>query len=439
MTPRHSTSNLLAFGVLPSSKWRFLRHLSLAENGLTHLTASSLAPVAGTLQSLDLSGNLLTEIPDALATLTHLRALNLSNCMVDNLQSLVRNPLPAINTLNLRSNRLLSLIGIERLLSLERLDVRDNKLHDPTELARLTGVPDIAELYVIKNPFTKTHSNFRVTIFNLFRAAPGHHGDVTIDAMGPSYSERKQLVDRAPELPNVPVMGPSPEEGSSPAQSPAAPESERPSAPGPQDSASHSAVQPAIDPVPQGTQKRRKVPRRRVVELAQADSTMQHPSTEVLDPELIELPPPRTPAETQESIVPDTTGHAVFHTARTSQAAAESDPRQQQRPTIKTVFTSPTPASRVEPGSSDDGDDNDATGNSPVRTHQDVSSHSDLYRQKIEALRNELGPNWLTALNDDHLASQQTRNRSFSPGSRDTAVRPERPGRGVSVGGRTLG
>ena len=171
--PRGSSSNLLATSVLPSSKWRFLKHLSLADNSLTSIPAESLAPLANTLHSLDLSANLFSQIPDCLASLTALRALNLSNCMIDALHSLTRNPLPAITALNLRSNRLASLAGIERLYPLERLDLRDNRLSDPTELARLTGIPDLREIWVAGNPFTRTHGNYRVTIFNLFRRTPG--------------------------------------------------------------------------------------------------------------------------------------------------------------------------------------------------------------------------------------------------------------------------
>lgn len=436
MTPRHSASNLLPVNVLPASKWRFLRHLSLAENGLTHLTASSLAPVAGTLQSLDLSGNHLTEIPDALATLTHLRALNLSNCMVNNLQSLVRNPLPAITTLNLRSNRLLSLVGIERLLSLERLDIRDNKLHDPTELARLTGIPDITDLYVIKNPFTKTHSNFRVTIFNLFRAAPGHQEDIVIDAMSPSYSERKQLIDRALELPNAQIVRPPSEDEGSPAQAGALPTLGQVPETRPTDSFIHDDANQSVGPMRRDSEKRKRVPRRRVIELSQAGSVPRI-QTEALVPDLTELPSSKTPVEAQEIDKPDTTGPALFHTARTTQGD-ESEVRQ-QRPTINTAFTSPSPAPRREVSSSDDEDSGGGGGNSPVRPHHGVSSHTDIYRQKIEALRSELGPSWLAALGEDQLADQRNRNRSFSPESRATTVRPDKPGRGVSVGGRTLG
>ncbi|KAL4898259.1 hypothetical protein BDV59DRAFT_166530 [Aspergillus ambiguus] len=200
-----SSSNLLA-GILPPTKWRFLRHLGLPDNSLTTLTAAGLAPVANTLQSLDLSANLFTEVPDSLASLVALRALNLANCMITSLHSLSRNPLPAITALNLRGNRLRSLAGIERLLSLERLDLRDNKLSDPTEIARLTCLPEIREIWVSGNPFVKTHSGHRVVIFNLFRRTPGYSEDVIIDGSGPGYTERKQLVERAAEPEAAPVI-----------------------------------------------------------------------------------------------------------------------------------------------------------------------------------------------------------------------------------------
>ncbi|KAL9585021.1 MAG: hypothetical protein Q9212_001773 [Teloschistes hypoglaucus] len=192
--------------LLPASRWRFLRHLGLADNALTSIPVNSLAPLSNSLQSLDLSSNLFTDVPDGLANLTVLRALNLSNCMVESLQSLLRNPLPAITALNLRANRLQSLVGIERLLSLERLDVRDNKLVDPTELARLTALPEFREVWIMQNPFIRSHSDYRIAIFNLFRTTPGHVDDVVIDGSSPTYSERKHLVDRVLEIEPVSIV-----------------------------------------------------------------------------------------------------------------------------------------------------------------------------------------------------------------------------------------
>lgn len=203
---RNGSSSNLPSGALPPSKWRFLRHLGLPDNSLTSISAAGLAPVANTLHSLDLSTNLFTEVPDSLATLVALRALNLSHCMIESLHSISRNPLPAITALNLRGNRLRSLAGIERLLSLERLDLRDNNLSDPTEIARLTCLPEIREIWVSGNPFVKTHSGYRVVIFNLFRRTPGYSEDIIIDSSGPGYTERKQLAERAAEPEGAPVI-----------------------------------------------------------------------------------------------------------------------------------------------------------------------------------------------------------------------------------------
>ncbi|CRK47481.1 hypothetical protein BN1723_007578 [Verticillium longisporum] len=126
--------------------------------------------------------------------------------MIDSLHSLTRNPLPAITALNLRGNRLQSLAGVEKLYPLERLDLRDNRITDPLEVARLTGIPDIREIWVEGNPFTKTHRDYRITIFNLFRKTPGYTEDIVIDNVGPSYSERRYLVERAPVPAAVPVV-----------------------------------------------------------------------------------------------------------------------------------------------------------------------------------------------------------------------------------------
>lgn len=126
--------------------------------------------------------------------------------MIESLHSLARNPLPAITALNLRSNRLSSIPGIERLYPLGRLDLKDNRLVDPTEIARLTSIPDIYGIWVASNMFVKTHSSYRVTIFNLFRRTPGYVEDVLVDTHGPRYSEHRYLVKRMPEQPAIPVI-----------------------------------------------------------------------------------------------------------------------------------------------------------------------------------------------------------------------------------------
>lgn len=409
-TPRASSSNLLSMGWLPSTKWRFLRHLSLADNALTNISPSSLAPLADTLQSLDISANLFTEIPDSLATLSCLRALNLSNCMIESLHSLGRNPLPAITTLNLRSNRLTSLAGIERLLSLERVDLRDNKLTDPTEVARLTVVPNMTDIYVHRNPFCKSYSAYRVTIFNLFRKTPGYTVDVTIDATAPNSSERKQLIDRAPELPSVPIVKPPPEDD---IPAPAAP----------------PKVVKAIDATEEvqrnslqrtksaksGSQRKKKAPKRRVVELSQNESA------EAADMESPAVPtsPPKPEASAPETSALKSTANGVTLEGATrldapsDVVAALGDPPKNVPPIDTTVIS---------------------------QSARDFDVTSDLYKKKIEALRQDFGPSWLSALGDEGWDAKSVASfpsePGFSPALRPTA--PRTPSQGI-VSGRTLG
>lgn len=425
-TPRGSSSNLLSLGAIASSKWRFLRHLSLADNSMTTIAASGLAPLTNTLQSLDLSSNLFTEIPDSLASLVALRALNLSCCMIESLHSLARNPLPAITTLNLRGNRLASLAGIERLLSLERLDLRDNKLTDPTELARLTSIPNMQEIYVNRNPFVKTHTNYRVTIFNLFRASPGYTEDVIVDSSGPGYSERKQLIDRVPETPNVPVMKPPVEDDVVvPALQPSglrtptenrAPVDE----PRKQLSSHRSKSEYAVN-----SHRRRRGPKRRIVELSQSETLTHSPSESTIVP----------PTQPIEPTTEDSTYGGSPVATPTRKPSAPPDPAPQDREQlglsmIDTTVKSPslgTPPRR------------------PALVSAEYSSNGDLYKKKIEALRNDFGNGWLSALGDGSWDNHQRANSysdgAFSPpGALLPSAPPVRsPSQGIVSGGRTLG
>ncbi|OJD29145.1 leucine rich repeat domain-containing protein [Diplodia corticola] len=410
-TPRGSSSNLLALGILPPTKWRFLKHLSLADNGLTAISANSLAPLASTLQSLDLSTNLFTEIPDSLATLTSLRALNLSNCMIESLHSLVRNPLPAITTLNLRANRLVSLAGVERLLSLERLDLRENKLTDPTEVARLTGIPEMQEIYVYKNPFCKTHSNYRIMVFNLFRSSPGYTEDIVIDSTGPGYSERKQLVDRVPENANPLVMKPLPvegiltEAGAKPVQPTyKAGDDRKTSAEGPPKSKPERVV---------GSIKKRKGPKRRIVELSQNDSAHQRNDSAMMSP-------PAAPVEAPSA---DSTygGSPEATPVRKILAPAAPISGNQQLPHIDTAITSTPLGAELDFSS------------------MEAGANGDLYKKKIEALRNDFGNSWLSALSDEAYQPNSAFPDRVSPALRPSVTSSRTPSQGIASGGRTLG
>lgn len=381
---RGSSGNLLAMGILPASKWRFLRHLSLADNAMTSISPTSLAPLSNTLFSLDLSSNLFSQIPDSLATLTALRALNLSQCMIDSLHSLTRNPLPAITALNLRSNRLQSLAGIEKLFPLERLDLRDNRLTDPLELARLTGIPDIREIWVDGNPFARTHKDYRVTIFNLFRATPGYTVDIVIDGSGPSYSERRQLVERAPIPDSVPVVKPKAPEAPTivdvgkptiiygTPKEPGLLRKERP------------VPKTVTSEVNTSSARRRKTPKRRIVDLATGEAAVL-PTVVDLQNEVPRITEPRAAA-----ISP--TGN--YRTSRPMESVLLppvilSDSRM-DRPNVK---------NDIGPDNPQTYDSSDAP--ERVTESQDWGVDGEIYRRKIEALRDRVGSGYLSVLSEE--------------------------------------
>jgi len=432
--PRVSSSNLLSMGILPPSKWRFLKHLSLADNGLTSIPASSLAPLANTLHSFDLSSNLFAQIPDCLASLTALRALNLSNCMIDSLHSLTRNPLPAITALNLRSNRLISIAGVERLYPLERLDLRDNKITDPTELARLTGIPDLREIWVSGNPFTKTHGSYRVTIFNLFRKTPGYTEDILIDAYGPGYSERRHLVDRVAERANVHVVKPPPPDYGLSAIEVNKPVIEYPITREP-------AVLRKERPVPvaatseinNSSGRRRRTPKRRIVDL----------STSEVSPAKSKPEKPTVKFTMEESILAPVAGPDSGYGAspddpppRTISSYVPADPRQaQSQPSIPRIDTSVVP--RLPPIET-------VAYDNPLiktQTNQDTpdwNMSGEMYRKKIEALRTEVGNGWLSVLSEEGWEAQKnTQSQGYS--SPDFNVPPTiRPSSAVRTNSQTI-
>jgi Leucine rich repeat len=381
-----SASNLLGINVLPSSKWQRLKYLSLADNSLTSISAKSLGPVANNLRSLNLSSNLFTDIPDSLASLTRLASLDLSNCMIESLQSLSRSPLPAITTIKLRSNRLQSLAGVERLLSLENLNVQDNYLTDPMEAARLTGLPNLRKIWVKHNPFTKVYPGYRVKIFNLFRATPGYLDDMVIDDYSPSYSEKKLLIERAPEVerklsqhsiriteaPNVvreiEAVGPPP--SSIPAEMPSS-----------------------------SSTRRRKAPRRRIVDLAQDDG------------------PQRVASE------PAVVTRASIESRRSFRKSIE-------RPIIPAVVV----GNRVET-------DVQETDIGAPQESEMASEKQDDYRARVEALRQQFGNNWLSALgeqgwhHDHRVELQPAQSLSQVP----TIHRTNSLSQAIVISGRTLG
>lgn len=381
-----SSSNLLAT-VLPPSKWRFLRHLGLPDNSLTSVSAAGLAPVANTLHSLDLSTNLFTEVPDSLASLIALRALNLSNCMIESLHSLSRNPLPAITALNLRANRLRSLAGIERLLSLERLDLRDNGLSDPTEIARLTSLPEIREIWVAGNPFVKTHSNYRVVILNLFRRTPGYSEDITIDGSGPGYNERKQLVERAAEPDFVPVIRSTTADNSALVSRPSVPDAAGTCIARSGQDSNLATNEHLVDEDGVGSCRRRKSHRRRIVDPSGVNSMNVDRNSGAVVPSVLPALSSQLPVEPFVSSPTD------------SQRKSDGRP---QAGSLNSPHVKAANNDRI--GS--------AAANDPVTLQHTLQAFEwalkgDFQKHRLAALQQELGSNFLAALRD-HFHTQTT-------------------------------
>ncbi|KAL6869985.1 hypothetical protein ACO1O0_001320 [Amphichorda felina] len=421
---RGSSSNLLAMGVLPSTKWRFLRHLSLADNSMTSIPSASLAPLSNTLYSLDVSSNLFTQIPDSLASLTALRALNLSHCMIDSLHSLTRNPLPAITALNLRANRLQSLAGVEKLYPLERLDLRDNRLTDPSELARLTGIPEIREIWVEGNSFTRTHKDYRITIFNEFRKTPGYTEDVIIDGTGPSYSERRYLVERPPIPESVPVVKPkAPEVPTVDMSKPAIVYGASKETALRKDRPSPKAV---MSEVSTSSTRRRKTPKRRIIDLATGDMPTSPTAPDARNT--------TSPVDRSDAITPEG-NYRVSPTPHPVLLAENL--KSSMSPSLDVPRADASAIMEAPPGS--------AVGDSLKnwKTPQDWDADAENYRLKIEALRDKVGNGYLSVLSEESWDAKGT---AFGSPTMRTAgsIRPAHtPDAAEAVqgihGGRALG
>jgi hypothetical protein len=143
----------------PTPRFPNLRYLALPSCSLLNFPTLPLSE----LRQLDLSHNLLNSIPSALASLPHLRSLNLSN----NLITSVRNAPAALShvvTLNLSKNRIDCLVGLDRVLSLERVDVRSNELPEAAEVGRLAVLPRIKEVWCANNAFDIPNEDWRTDL-----------------------------------------------------------------------------------------------------------------------------------------------------------------------------------------------------------------------------------------------------------------------------------
>ncbi|CAG8556373.1 10788_t:CDS:2 [Ambispora gerdemannii] len=181
--------------ILPPRIWSRLVSINLSENSLTFIANEPVSFIT-TCTHLDLSHNLFIAVPEALAQLYNLQYLNLSHNMIESVLNIYK-VLGNVTKLDLRNNRVENLCGLERVITLEWVDIRENRLFDWEEIGRMTEVSGIKEIYVEGNPFAHPQSNYRVNIFTEYKK---NDLDILLDGYGPSMKERRQI--------NVPTKQP---------------------------------------------------------------------------------------------------------------------------------------------------------------------------------------------------------------------------------------
>ncbi|KZT10725.1 uncharacterized protein LAESUDRAFT_672179 [Laetiporus sulphureus 93-53] len=184
-TPVEENSQSSALSAL---KWTFLRHLSLSDNALTFLPTAPL-PYLTSVTHLDLSSNLLISVPPGLSSLYNLVSLNLSDNMIDSVLG-IYTVLGNVLYLNLSRNRLESICGLERLLALERVDLRENLIEESAEIGRLATLPNIAEVWVEGNPLTEIEEGYRIRCFDYFTK---EGRGILLDGSPPGFYEKMYL------------------------------------------------------------------------------------------------------------------------------------------------------------------------------------------------------------------------------------------------------
>ncbi|GJJ70179.1 hypothetical protein EMPS_02528 [Entomortierella parvispora] len=174
--------------------WPVLTNLSLSDNSFPTLAHSDTFSYTQSITSLDLSHNLLLSPPSGLIHLHNMRQLNLSYNMIAGVQTIYQ-ILGNITSLDLRSNRLESLSGLERLWNLEKVDVRENHLDDASEVGRLAALPGIREVWSDRNPFCFIQPKYRIEILTVFKAN-GHN--LLLDGTFASFTEKRALANMSP-------------------------------------------------------------------------------------------------------------------------------------------------------------------------------------------------------------------------------------------------
>ena len=413
---------------LSSLKWAFLKHLCLADNALTFFPAN-IIPHLLSVAYLDLSSNHLIAVPSGLNQMYNLVTLNLSGNMIESVLG-IYTMLGQVLTLNLSRNRIESLCGIERLVALERVDVRKNAVSDIEEVGRLSTLPNLQGVWVEGNPFTETNPNYRITCFNQFLK---EGKNVTLDGLSPSFMERRSLIVPAP------TAAPTPSGLKSPGFVPSPPVV----AVGTPTPAATAAIVPTVDEptapvmVSLQTPVRRKRPTRRLVDLGGDAEAAEEPTipkralrrrqSEAVSPsrgdhKLVEdIPiviqtstPPKSPRKSSHSRgmsmiegasspplrSPKTRSPTLDPVGSGIATVSANGTVSKRRTKLSSAMFSPTTEGPLSPGAESPKNGTGAPGSPKL-------GGANAFRAEIEALRASAPDNWLKVLSQKQFGSGQ--------------------------------
>lgn len=354
--------------LLPPGKWSILRFLSLSDNAMTFFP-SELLPCLTSLTHLDLSSNLLVSVPPGLSALHNLTSLNLAHNMIDSVLGIYMN-LGQVIFVNLAHNRLESLCGLERLLGLEKVDLRGNLVEESAEIGRLATLPNISQIWVEGNIFCEYEENYRTQCIGYFLK---EGKSIFLDETQASYYEKQSLGTHRSPTPStsIPII-------TTPIN--AAALSILPSqAPMPTSSGQRSP--PLNEPIMHAQAKPHKRRAKRMIDLSEdsvGDSSQVHPI--------------QVPDSTANTRVQDDMGPMRRHERHWSDISPSS--------LVHDVSSSVTPTSAVRrPVNSKNGTRRSSHGRYASASvdqpaHSDHGS-SDLFRRRIENLKEDMGESWL--------------------------------------------
>jgi hypothetical protein len=164
-----------------AKRWNKLKELRLPHNYIVNLDESLMLLSAVTV--IDLSDNMIERIEN-LQFCYSLVTLDLSYNRIRSVHSSVHS-LGNLRYLALRGNGLSSTLGLEKLLGLERLDLRDNSISSLEDIARLARLPFLEFLFLLGNPITQKKNYRREVYLHL------HKESLVLDGQSASRSEKE--------------------------------------------------------------------------------------------------------------------------------------------------------------------------------------------------------------------------------------------------------